>query len=314
MDYSGEEYARPSSQPRRLARRVSLCSSSTVDASRGPDRSTFPFKLYELLEYASNHGLASIVWAHDGEAFEIIDADALMDDVAPLFFKQTKFRSFTRQLNLWGFNRVEDSKTGWWHDNFIRGNVDRIALIKRIEVKGKSTTGKRSRRAARTSEKPYSSATAPDLAAAVGSVSESEVSSISSNTAEPPLKVLRANMSSSTISSEPTHETTHETTQSPQQLRTPGLLSVPSQVWYNPAYIQSTPAFLVQAPKPAPAPLVQPAPLLQPAPLIRSIDPISTIPSMIFGGSSSNDSTQFAQLAEVEEEDAFDVAIRELFS
>ncbi|EJK44083.1 hypothetical protein THAOC_37408 [Thalassiosira oceanica] len=307
MDYSGEEYARPSSQPRRLARRVSLCSSSTVDASRGPDRSTFPFKLYELLEYASNHGLASIVWTHDGEAFEIIDADALMDDVAPLFFKQTKFRSFTRQLNLWGFNRVEDSKRGWWHDNFIRGNVDRIALIKRIEVKGKSTTGKRSRRAARTSEKPYSSATAPDLAAAVGSVSESEVSSISSNTAEPPLKVLRANMSSSTISSETTHETTR---QSQQQLRTSGLPSVPSQVWYNPAYIQSTPAFLVQAPAPKP----KPAPLVQPAPLIRSIDPISTIPSMIFGGSSSNDSTPFAQMAEVEEEDAFDVAIRELFS
>ena len=65
--------------------------------SRGTDRSTFPFKLYEMLEYASDHGLASIVWADDGETFEIIDADALMDDVAPLFFKQSKFRSFTRE-------------------------------------------------------------------------------------------------------------------------------------------------------------------------------------------------------------------------
>lgn len=296
MDFSGEEYARPS-QPRRPARRVSLCSSSTVDASRGIDRFTFPFKLYELLEYASDHGLASIVWTHDGAAFEIIDADALMDDVAPLFFKQSKFRSFTRQLNIWGFNRVEDSKRGWRHDDFIRGNVDGIASIKRIEVKGKSTTGKRIRRAARTSKKPYSSATVPYLAVAVGSVSESEVSSISSNSAEPPLEVLRANMSSSTVSSEPTHETTQE---SPQQLRTSGLLSVPSQVWYNPAYIQSTQAFLAQT--------------TEPAPLIQSIDPISTSPSMTFGGSSSNDSTQFAQMAEFEEEDAFDVAIRELFS
>ena len=83
--------------PRLVARQVSLCSSSTVDVSLGTDRSTFPFKLYEMLEYASDHGLASIVWAHDGEAFEIIDADALMDDVAPLFFKQSKFRSFTRE-------------------------------------------------------------------------------------------------------------------------------------------------------------------------------------------------------------------------
>ena len=67
------------------------------DVSRGIDRSTFPFKLYDMLEYASDHGLASIVWAHDGEAFEITDADALMDDVAPLFFNQSKFRSFTRE-------------------------------------------------------------------------------------------------------------------------------------------------------------------------------------------------------------------------
>ena len=96
MDYSGKEYA-PSSSSRRPPRRVSLCSTSTVDVSRDTDRSTFPFKLYAMLEYASNHGLASIVWTHDGEAFEIIDADALMDDVAPLFFKQTKFRSFTRE-------------------------------------------------------------------------------------------------------------------------------------------------------------------------------------------------------------------------
>ena len=97
MDYSDEEYAPPSS--RRAARRVSLCSSSSpVDVSRvAADRSTFPFKLYEMLEYASDHGHASIVWLHDGEAFEIIDADALMDDVAPLFFKQSKFRSFTRE-------------------------------------------------------------------------------------------------------------------------------------------------------------------------------------------------------------------------
>ena len=97
MDCSDEEYAPP--LPRRAAWRDSLGSSSAMYASRGIDRgrSTFPFKLYEMLEYASVHGLASIVWVHGGEAFEIIDADALMEDVAPLFFNQSKFRSFTRE-------------------------------------------------------------------------------------------------------------------------------------------------------------------------------------------------------------------------
>ena len=102
MDYSDDN---DKSSPRRPARRVSLCSSSTVDVSRGTDRSTFPFKLYEMLEYASDHGHSSIVWVHDGEAFEIVDADALMDDVAPLFFKQSKFRSFTRESIALGVER-----------------------------------------------------------------------------------------------------------------------------------------------------------------------------------------------------------------
>ena len=58
-----------------------------------------------MLEYASDHGHSSIVWVHDGEAFEIVDADALMDDVAPLFFKQSKFRSFTRESIALGVER-----------------------------------------------------------------------------------------------------------------------------------------------------------------------------------------------------------------
>ena len=216
------------------------------------------------------------------------------------------YECFPGQLNIWGFNRVEDSKTGWRHDNFVRGDVDGIALIKRIELKGNSTTskqGKRSRRTSTTSKASYSSSTVPDLAASVGSVSESKGSSVSSNSAETPLEVMMTNMSSSTAPSEPT---TQETTQSaPPQLRMSrsGLLSVPSQVSYNPdmssEYIQYAvpPAFLAQTT----------------ASLIQPIDPISISQSM-FGGPPSNYSDQHAQQMTETEEDAFDVAIRELFS
>jgi len=85
---SADEAAPPSGQDHEMM---------YVEMARGMDQSTFPFKLYEMLEYASNHRLASIVWTHDGEAFKIVDADAFMNDVAPLFFKQSKFRSFTRE-------------------------------------------------------------------------------------------------------------------------------------------------------------------------------------------------------------------------
>ena len=162
-------------------------------------------------------------------------------------------------------------------------------------MKGKATTGKRTQRSARTSQKDCTSATVPDSTVAVGNVSESEASSISSNSAEPPLEVLMTNMSSSTVPSEPIHEITE------QQLTTSELPSVPSQVWYNPAYIQPPAAFLAQ--------------VTAPATLIRSMDPIDPISSshcMATDGSSND--FQFAEMSEAEEEDAFDVAIRELFS
>ena len=140
-----------------------------------------------------------------------------------------------------------------------------------------------------------------DLAALVGSVSESEVSSVSSNSAELPLEVLMNDTPSSAVLSEPAHETSQAST---QQLRMAGsgLLSVPSLALYNPAasseFSRYTPAFLAQAT----------------ASLIQSIGPTSTSHSMAYGGPSSNDPIQFAQMTGVEEEDAFDVAIRELFS
>jgi len=56
---------------------------------------TFPFKLYEMLEYSSDSEFSSsLSWSADGSTFIIHDKHVLMNDLAPMFFKQTKFRSF----------------------------------------------------------------------------------------------------------------------------------------------------------------------------------------------------------------------------
>lgn len=56
---------------------------------------TFPYKLYEMLEYACDSEFSSsLSWSADGNCFIIHDKEVMMDDLAPMFFKQTKFRSF----------------------------------------------------------------------------------------------------------------------------------------------------------------------------------------------------------------------------
>ena len=47
----------------------------------------------------------AVAWRPHGRAFKIVDEDALIDAVAPVFFRLTKIRSFQRNLYLWSFKR-----------------------------------------------------------------------------------------------------------------------------------------------------------------------------------------------------------------
>ncbi len=55
----------------------------------------FPLKLYEMLQYAADSELKlALSWTDDGQAFSIHQKDVFLEHIVPLFFKQTKFRSF----------------------------------------------------------------------------------------------------------------------------------------------------------------------------------------------------------------------------
>ena len=82
-------------------RRVTADSTSAPSESKAAmkkelqHQQTFPFKLYEMVEYACDSEFAdSLFWLPDGSAFVIQDKDVMMNELAPMFFKQTKFRSF----------------------------------------------------------------------------------------------------------------------------------------------------------------------------------------------------------------------------
>jgi hypothetical protein len=60
----------------------------------------FPGKLHDMLDFADSHGLQHIIsWTPDGRAFVIHDTEKLVS-ILPLFFSQTKYRSFHRQVSV----------------------------------------------------------------------------------------------------------------------------------------------------------------------------------------------------------------------
>jgi hypothetical protein len=61
-------------------------------------REHFPHRLYEMLEYAADCGHPSAIsWTDDGRGFTIHQKDKFLEYIVPVFFKQTKYRSFVSQ-------------------------------------------------------------------------------------------------------------------------------------------------------------------------------------------------------------------------
>ena len=93
-------------------------------------KSSFPFKLYDVLEAAEYS--QAISWLPDGRSFTVYDDDMFVEHVLPKFSKATKLRSFHRQLNLWAFNRGQEDSSTWHHPLFIRGRPELLTNIVRV--------------------------------------------------------------------------------------------------------------------------------------------------------------------------------------
>jgi hypothetical protein len=66
---------------------------------------TFPYKLYNMLEtvFEDNEQDAPVAWLPRGNGFVILDKQEFLEKIIPVYFNLTLMKSFTRQLNLWGF-------------------------------------------------------------------------------------------------------------------------------------------------------------------------------------------------------------------
>lgn len=97
------------------------------------DNIQFPVKLYVMLNEAEKKGFHHIIsWMPDGEAFRIHDPEGLTQ-ILGMFYKLTKFKSFLRQLQNYGFQRVLKGygKGICKHEMFSRAKPAQAGHIKR---------------------------------------------------------------------------------------------------------------------------------------------------------------------------------------
>lgn len=102
----------------------------------------FPVKLHYMLTETEKDGLEKIVsWQPHGRCFVVHDQKLFVQRILPCWFRQTKFSSFQRQLNLYGFRRITNAtdKGGYYHELFLRCKPQLCYSIKRTKIKGTGT-------------------------------------------------------------------------------------------------------------------------------------------------------------------------------
>jgi len=99
----------------------------------------FPYKLHRILDDADAKGFNDIVsWVPSENGFKVHKTKQFDEDIMPKYFDKTKYKSFQRQLNMWGFDRVGSGplKGSYLHQCFIRGQPHLCESMQRTKIKG----------------------------------------------------------------------------------------------------------------------------------------------------------------------------------
>ncbi|KAL3822412.1 hypothetical protein ACHAXA_007419 [Cyclostephanos tholiformis] len=105
---------------------------SDEQTNRTWSETIFPMKLYDILCNPQFH--YAISWMSHGRSWKVLNKDYFMEEICPRYFAQTRYESFVRQVNGWGFKRMrrEGSDRGsYYHEHFLRGYPNMIDHMRR---------------------------------------------------------------------------------------------------------------------------------------------------------------------------------------
>mmetsp|Transcript_6126 Transcript_6126/g.9551 ORF Transcript_6126/g.9551 Transcript_6126/m.9551 type:complete len:512 (+) Transcript_6126:127-1662(+) len=100
---------------------------------------TFPAKMHAIL---TNPNLNDIVaWAPHGRSWTILKPRAFEVRILPKYFEHSKFSSFVRQANGWGFRRLSsgNDRNTYYHEYFLRGMPWLVKKMRRPKVNEKKS-------------------------------------------------------------------------------------------------------------------------------------------------------------------------------
>jgi len=87
------------------------------------------------MEILDNEEITDIItWLPHGRGFTITDKKRFAAEVMPIYFKESKYTSFTRRLNRWKFTIQTQGhkKASYYHPEFVKGDVQSCQTMRPI--------------------------------------------------------------------------------------------------------------------------------------------------------------------------------------